>query len=146
MLRDNIWILTTSVPPENDQAAASRVVEFGGACLSGICQMVFKDERQLRASFIEAKFSLEIKPLLGKARVRTLKGIARGRDGTEYTMFMTDIAGGFLRVDNVVLTKAGNAVAPEDLQALKMMDEPEFFEQEPQWTAGGTPPVKETPQ
>lgn len=125
MIRDNAFLLTTKYPPEDDQKAIERVAEFGGACLTNLVDMAFLDIRQLRVALSECGYSLQVKTLLGKGRVKTHKALAIGRDGTEYTMFLSEMGSWYLRIDNAAMTKAGTNVDP---QSLKLMEELEDAE------------------
>lgn len=123
MIRDNLFIATTRYPPESDQAAIERVAEFGAESLTNIVDMAFIDVRQLRVALSEAGYSCQDKVLLGKGRVKTHRILAIGRDGTEYTMFATEIGPRHLRVDNVEMTKPGENVDQHNLGLVKDLDD-----------------------
>lgn len=123
MVRDNLFIASTRYPPETDQAAVERVSEFGALSLTNLVDMAFIDIRQLRVALSEAGYSCQDKILLGKSRIKTHKILAIGRDGTEYTMFLTEIGPRFLRVDNAEMTKPGENVDPHNLQLVKDLDD-----------------------
>lgn len=123
MIRDNLFVTTAQIPPEDDARAIERVCEFGGESLTNLVGLAFSDIRQLRVALAEAGYSLADKILLGKGRVKTHKGVAIGRDGTEYTVIMTEITPNHLRIDNVEMTKVGENVDPEGLKLVKELED-----------------------
>lgn len=124
MIRDNIFVGTACMsPPEDDDAAMQRVAEFGGETLTNLVGLVFLDLRQFRVAMSECGYSIRNRVILGKSRVKTHKLEAIGRDGTEYTMIVTENGPWLLRIDNVAMTKAGAAVDPDNLALMKELED-----------------------